>query len=302
MRLLCDEMLARLARRAADFSGTRDKAAGSQTKLKEINMFGSETKPFAVVTGGSSGIGYELAKQFADNGYDVLIAAENEEHLAHARVGLSAGGATIEPHASDLSTEAGVTSLHAAIRGRPVEILAVNAGVGLGGPFVETDLQRELKMIDLNVRGAVQLTKLVLKDMVARDSGKLLFTSSIAATHPDPFEAVYGATKVFLRWFGEALRNELKDTNIGVTVLMPSVTDTNFFNRAEMMDTNAGTMENKDDPALVAKAAFDALVADKHKVVPTLKNKVMGAMADMSPAPVGAAMHRALAEPGSGKE
>ncbi len=157
-------------------------------------------------------------------------------------------------------------------------------------------------MIDLNVRGAVQLTKLVLRDMVARDSGKLLFTSSIAATHPDPFEAVYGATKVFLRWFGEALRNELKDTNIGVTVLMPSVTDTHFFERAEMMDTNAGTMENKDDPAIVARAAFDALMADRHEVVPTLKNKVMGGLADISPAPVGAAMHRALSEPGSGKE
>jgi uncharacterized protein len=265
-------------------------------------MFGSEMKSFAVVTGGSNGIGYELARQFADNGYDVLIAAEDDEHLAQARDTLSAGGATIQTHASDLSTEAGVDSLIQAIGGRPVDVLCVNAGVGLGGPFTETDLQRELKMIDLNVRGAVQLTKAVLKDMVARDSGKLLFTSSIAATHPSPFEAVYGSTKVFLRWFGESLRNELNDTQVGVTVLMPSVTDTHFFERADMMDTNAGTMENKDDPAVVAKAAYDALMADKHKIVPTLKNKVMGAMSDMSPAPVGAAMHRMLSEPGSGKE
>lgn len=292
-------MSARLERWATNFPGTADEAIGSQAKPKEINMFGTETKPFAVVTGGSSGIGYELAKQFADNGFDVLIAAEDAEHLAHACAGLSAGGAAIDTHASDLSTEAGVTSLHEALHGRPVDVLCVNAGVGLGGPFVETDLQRELKMIDLNVRGAVQLTKLVLKDMVARDSGKLLFTSSISATHPGPFEAVYSSTKVFLRWFGESLRNELKDTGIDVTVLMPSVTDTNFFNRADMMDTNAGTMENKDNPAAVAKAAFDALMADKHKVIPTLKNKVMGAVADMSPAPVGAQMHRALAEPGS---
>lgn len=295
-------MSARLECWATNFPGTADEAIGSQAKPKEINMFGSETKPFAVVTGGSSGIGYELAKQFADNGYDVLIAAEDAEHLAHARAGLSAGGATVKTHASDLSTEAGVTSLHQALHGRPVDVLCVNAGVGLGGLFVETDLARELKMIDLNVRGAVQLTKLVLKDMVARDSGKLLFTSSIAATHPGPFEAVYSSTKIFLRWFGESLRNELKDTNIGVTVLMPSVTDTNFFERADMMDTNAGTMENKDDPAVVAKAAFGALMADKHKIVPTLKNKVMAAISDASPAQVGATMHRALAEPGSGKE
>lgn len=265
-------------------------------------MIGSDRSQFAVVTGGSSGIGYELAKQFADNGYDVLIAADDPEHLAHARAGLSAGGAMVETHASDLSTEQGVDSLYHAISGRPVDVLCVNAGVGLGGAFVETDLQRELRMIDLNVRGAVQLTKLVLRDMVARDSGKLLITSSIAATQPAPFEAVYGATKVFLRWFGESLRNELKDTGIGVTVLMPGITDTNIFNRADMMDTNAGQMKHKDDPAVVAKAAYDALMANKHKVLPTLKNKVAGAVADLTPAQLGANIHRAFSEPGSGKE
>jgi short-subunit dehydrogenase len=168
------------------------------------------SQPFAVVTGGSNGIGYELARQFVDNGYHVLIAAEDEQHLRDAQASLSAGGGTVETHASDLATEAGVDSLYQAIGSRGVDVLCVNAGVGLGGPFVETDLQRELRMIDLNVRGSVQLTKLVLKDMVARDSGKLLFTSSIAATHPGPFEAVYSSTKVFLRWFGESLRNELK--------------------------------------------------------------------------------------------
>jgi uncharacterized protein len=265
-------------------------------------MFGSETKPFAVVTGGSNGIGLELARQFVDNGYDVLIAAENDAELSQARDQLAAGGATVTTHASDLSTEDGVDSLHRAIADRPVDALCVNAGVGLGGAFVDTDLQRELKMIDLNVRGAVQITKLVLKGMVARNSGKILFTSSIAATMPDPFEAVYGSTKVFLRWFGEALRNELKDTDINVTVLMPSVTDTNFFNRADMLDTNAGAMENKDDPAVVAKAGFDALMADKHKVIPMVKNKVMGGIADVTPAPVAAAIHRALSEPGSAKD
>jgi short-subunit dehydrogenase len=262
----------------------------------------SATRPFAVVTGGSSGIGYELTRQFVGNGYDVLIAAEKDSELAQAKADLSASGAVIETHASDLATQRGVESLCEALSGRVVDALCVNAGVGLGGPFVETDLQRELRMIDLNVRGAVQLTKIVAKDMVARGSGKLLFTSSIAATHPAPFEAVYGATKVFLRWFGEALRNELKDSGVTVTVLMPSVTDTNFFARADMMDTNAGNMANKDDPAVVAKAAFEALMADQHKVVPTLKNKIMGALADASPAPVAAQMHRALSEPGSGRE
>lgn len=264
-------------------------------------MSQTDQRPFAVVTGGSNGIGLELAKQFLGNGYDVLIAAEDAAHLAQAQSSLAGSGGQVETHASDLSREDGVDSLYQALRssGRPVDILCVNAGVGLGGAFVDTDLQRELKMIDLNCRGAVQLTKLVLKDMVARDNGKLLFTSSIAATMPDPFEAVYGSTKVFLRWFGEALRNELKDSSIGVTVLMPSVTETNFFNRAEMLDTKAGASDKKDDPAMVAKAAFDALMADKDKVVPSLKNKVMAAVADALPDPAAAQVHRGMSEPGS---
>ena len=266
-------------------------------------MADTDLKPLAVVTGGSNGIGYELAKAFIANGYDVLIVAETPGHLAEAAQTLSTGGGRVETHASDLSTEDGVNSLYRAVQGlgRPVDVLCVNAGFGLGGAFVETDLQRELKMIDLNCRGAVQLTKLVLKDMVARDRGKLLFTSSVAATMPDPFEAVYGSTKVFLRWFGEALRNELKDTGVGVTVLMPSVTETNFFNRAEMLDTKAGASDKKDDPADVAKAAFQALQADKDKVLPLAKNKVMGAIADALPDAAAAAVHRGMSEPGSAK-
>lgn len=255
--------------------------------------------PFAVVTGGSNGIGYELARQFADNGYDVLIAAEDPAGLADAARNLVQGGARIETHAADLATPDGVDSLGNAIAGRAIDVLCVNAGVGLGGAFVDTDLAAELRMIDLNLRGAVQLTKRVVRDMVARDSGKLLFTSSIAATMPDPFEAVYGATKVFLRWFGEALRNELKDTNVGVTVLMPGVTDTNFFNRADMLDTRAGASEHKDDPADVARAAFAALQSDSDKVLPTLKNRVMGAIADVLPDTTAAQIHRGLSEPGS---
>ncbi len=264
-------------------------------------MTETSTRPFAVVTGGSNGIGFELAHQFVTNGFDVLIAAQDAGHLTTAAGRLVTDGAQVTTHASDLSREDGVESLVSAIRslGRPVDVLCVNAGVGLGGPFVETDLQRELKMIDLNVRGAVQLTKPILKDMVAKGRGKLLFTSSVEASMPDPFEAIYGSTKVFLRWFGESLRSELKDTGVGVTILMPGVTDTNFFNRAEMLDTKAGAMEGKDDPAVVAKAAFEALQAGKDKIVPTVKNKVMSAVAEALPEPLVAAAHRAFSKPGS---
>ena len=260
-------------------------------------------RQFAVVTGGSNGIGLELAKQFVANGFDVLLAAEDDQHLADAARSLGGQDVEVGTYGADLSTEEGVRGLHEALtrNGRPVDALCVNAGYGLGGAFTDTDLDTELKMVDLNCRGAVQLTKLVLKDMVVRDNGKILFTSSIAATMPDPFEAVYGATKVFLRWFGEALRNELKDTGIAVTVLMPSVTDTNFFNRADMMDTKAGASDSKDDPAMVAKAGFDALMAGKDKVVPSFKNKVMAAVADALPDATAAQVHRGMSEPSSAR-
>lgn len=258
----------------------------------------TDPRPFAVVTGGSSGIGLELARQFATNGYDVLLSAEDAAELQQARAQLTGGGATITTHASDLATEAGVDDLVGAIAGRDVDALAVNAGVGLGGRFEETDLARELRMIDLNVRGAVQLTKLVGQGMVKRGQGRILFTSSIAGSMPDPFEAVYGSTKVFLRWFGQALREEWKDKGVTVTLLQPSTTETNFFRRADMMDTKAGTMK-KDDPAVVAKAGFDALMAGKDHVIPTAKNKVMGFIADNLPDPVAAKLHRGMSEPGS---
>ena len=264
-------------------------------------MSAETSKTFAVVTGGSNGIGFELARQLIGSGHDVLIAAQDEGHLADTARRLSTEDAQVSTHASDLSSEAGVASLNAAIRstGRPVDVLCINAGFGLGGAFVETDLRRELAMIDLNVRGAVQLTKPVVKDMVARGSGRILFTSSIAASMPDPFEAVYGATKMFLRWFGEALRSELKDTGVTVTVLMPGPTETDFFRRAEMLDTKIGASNGKDDPAAVAKAALDALHSRSNKVVPGFKNKVTSAVTEALPNTAAAALHRGLSKPGS---
>ena len=261
----------------------------------------ADAKSFAVVTGGSNGIGLELARQFLANGFDVLIAGEDDDHTDDARQTLAAlGQGEVTAWRGDLGQQENVDALYQAIRatGQPVDALCVNAGFGLGGAFVDTDLATELQMIDVNVRGAVQLTKLVLKDMVARDAGRILFTSSIAATMPDPFEAVYGGTKVFLRWFGEALREELKDTGLTVTVLMPSMTETNFFKRADMMNTKAGTTK-KDSPETVAKAAISALMAGKDKVVPTLKNKVLAGIADTLSDPLAAKAHRGLSEPGS---
>jgi len=263
----------------------------------------SAAKQFAVVTGASNGIGYELAKQFAQNGFDVLVTAE-DAGITQAASDIKALGANVETVQVDLATHDGVETLYNAIKatGRPVDAIAINAGVGVGGPFAETDLQEELNLINLNIVSSVHLAKHVVKDMVARGQGRILFSSSIAALMPGPFEAVYAASKSFIQSFSEALRNELKDAGVSVTALQPGPTDTNFFHRADMDDTKAGASK-KDDPAQVAKQGFDALMAgDDHVVAGSLTTKLQAAVTNVLPSTANAAQHRKLAEPGSANE
>lgn len=262
------------------------------------------TRQLAVVTGASSGIGFELAKVFAGEGFDLLIAAEDAE-LTPALEELKGSGVDVEAHRVDLATEAGVIELYRHIQnsGRPVDALALNAGIGAGGAFAtETELADELKLIDLNVRSTVHLCKLVIADMVERDEGRILFTSSIASTIPGAFQAVYNASKSFVQSFALAIRNELKDTGITITSLMPGATETEFFERAEMEDTEVGAGA-KDDPAEVARQGFDALMAGKEKVVAgAFKNKVQVAAGRVLPDSLKAEKHREMAEPGSGED
>ncbi len=258
-------------------------------------------KPFAVVTGASSGIGLELAKEFSRNGFDVLLAAEPDGRLESAASEVQALGASVSTVASDLTKPDGVETLYDAIKaaGRPVDAVAINAGVGVGGDFRETDLSEEIGMINLNCVSTVHLAKHMAQDMSARGSGRILFTASIASLMPAPFEAVYGATKAFVFSFAEALRNELKDTGVSVTALLPGVTETDFFHRADMDDTSAGASA-KDDPADVARDGFNALMAGKDKVIAgSLKTKAMGLATEFTPPTVSAEVHRKMAEPGS---
>jgi short-subunit dehydrogenase len=263
-----------------------------------------QDRQLAVVTGASSGIGFELARILAEEGFDLLIAAEDAE-LTTALEQLTKSGANVEAHRVDLATEAGVIELYRHIQnsGRPVDVLALNAGIGAGGAFAtETELADELKLIDLNVRSTVHLCKLVVADMVERDAGRILITSSIASTMPGPFQAVYNASKSFVQSFALAIRNELKDTDVTVTSLMPGATETEFFERAEMEDTEVGAGE-KDDPAEVARQGFDALMADKERVVAgALKNKAQVAASRVLPDSVKAEKHREMAEPGSAQD
>jgi len=255
-------------------------------------------RPLAVVTGASSGIGFELAKQFAQHDYDLLVNAEDSGLAAAAEL-LRAGGVSVTPVQADLATYEGVEQLYAAITatGRPVAAAALNAGIGKGGPFVETELAEEIRLIDLNVTSTVHLAKRLLKDMVARNDGKVLVTSSIASTMPGSFQAVYNASKSFLQSFTEALQNELKETDVTLTALMPGPTETNFFHRAGMDDTPVG-QSSKDDPAQVAQQGFQALMAGDGKVVAgSLMTKAQGAMNAVLPDSVKAAAHRLMAKP-----
>jgi len=266
----------------------------------------STGKPFAVVTGASSGIGYELARQFAEHGYDLLIAAE-DQGIESAGRELEQLGAHVEAIQVDLATYEGVEKLYGTIRseGRPVEALALNAGVGVGGDFArETDLKDELNLISLNVVSTVHLAKRVVKDMVAEGHGRVLVTSSIAGTMPTPLEAVYGASKAFGLSFAASLRNELDGTGVSVTALMPGPTDTNFFHRAGLDDTKVGTTgKEENDPADVARQGFEALMAGKDRVVAgSIKTKIQGAAARFTPESVKAEQHRKMSEHGSAEK
>jgi short-subunit dehydrogenase len=260
----------------------------------------TSSRPLALVTGASTGIGLELAKQFAINGFDLVITAHSDA-LDDAIGSLEPLGAAIKPVRVDLAAADGVDQLWGRVQelGRPVAAAALNAGRGAGGAFTDTDLADELEIIDLNVRSTVHLAKHLVPDMVARDDGRILFTSSIASTMPGAFQAVYNASKSFVQSFALALRNELKNTNVTITSLMPGPTDTEFFERADMLDTKVGA-DDKDDPADVARDGFEALMAGTERVVSaSLGTKLQDRGSRLLPDSAKAELHRRMAEPGS---
>lgn len=257
------------------------------------------TQPqLALITGASSGIGFELAKQFAQAGYDLVVAADDDGiHDVPAK--LAEFGVAVQPVQVDLRTPEGVEHLfQSTIEGdRILAAAALNAGTGRGEMFLKSELDEDFNIIDLNVRSTVHLAKLVLRDMANRDRGKLLFTSSIVAGMPGPYQPLYNASKSFIQSFAEAIRHELQDTAITVTALMPGPTDTNFFHRAKMEDSLIGKMP-KDDPAKVARQGFEALMRGDQKVVASsLSSKLMGAANSVLPDSVKAAANKVISRP-----
>lgn len=254
-----------------------------------------QTKPFAIITGASTGIGFQLAKQCLDNGFDILIAAD-EPAIEDAAAALRGSGSSVDAVQADLSGAEGVDKLYAAAKGRPVAALLANAGRGLGHGFLDQDVADWRKVIDINCTGTLLLLHKVGRDMRAAGSGRILITGSIAGFMPGTYQAVYNATKAFLDSFSFALRHELSNTSVTVTCLMPGATETDFFERAEMTDTKVGQAK-KDDPAMVAEVGFKAMMKGEGDVVAGWHNKLQAAIAHVAPADLLAEAHRKMAEP-----
>jgi uncharacterized protein len=250
-------------------------------------------RPLAVVTGASSGIGYHLARTAARQGYDLVVAADTP--LADAVRELEAFGAKVHAVQADLATAAGVQHLLDAIGGRDVDALMANAGHGLGGSFLAQDWEQILHVINTNIVGTLHLVQTIARSMVARASGRILITGSVAGLHPGSFEAVYGASKAFIDSFALALREELEGTEVTVTCLLPGPTATGFYARADMLDTRVGQMP-KADPERVARLGFDAMCKGEADVVAGWMQKV-GALASKMAPRVAAKVHRKVAEP-----
>ncbi|GAC1488835.1 MAG: SDR family NAD(P)-dependent oxidoreductase [Acetobacteraceae bacterium] len=254
------------------------------------------SQPLAVVTGASTGIGFELAKIAAAKGYALVVAADEPEIESVA----GRLGTQVQAVQADLATTAGVDELLRKVGARPIQVLCANAGRGLGRAFVDQDWDDIRRVIDTNVTGTTYLLHKVARMMKEQAKGRILITGSIAGLIPGTFQAVYNGTKAYIDSLSEAMRAELKDANVHVTCLMPGPTETEFFRRADMMDTNVGTAK-KDDAAMVAETGWDAMMDDTGSVVAGWKNKIQAAISHITPTPVLAEMHRRMAEPGTGK-
>ncbi|HVW94222.1 MAG TPA: SDR family NAD(P)-dependent oxidoreductase [Devosia sp.] len=256
---------------------------------------------FAVITGASSGIGFELARCCAEAGADIVIASDTAE-IFEAADRLKPTGVKVEAVQADLSTISGVDELYARVRqfGRQPDALIANAGRGLGQGFLDEDFSDIRRVIDTNITGTIYFLHKFGRDLVQRGDGRILITGSIAGVIPGAFQAVYNGSKAFLDSFAYALRNEIKESGVTVTVLMPGPTDTDFFETAGLTDTKLGT-EKKADPAKVAKEGFEAMLRGDGHEVTGFANKMQVMMARFAPDSMLAEQHRKIAEPGSAR-
>jgi short-subunit dehydrogenase len=255
------------------------------------------SRKLAIVTGASSGIGLEIAKLAAEDGYDLVVAADTP--FVEAGPALEDFGADVRQVEADLATQQGVDQLLAAAGGRPVDVLVANAGHGLGHGFLDQSPQEWMHVINTNVTGTLLLIQPILKRMVERGEGRVLITGSIAGHMAGSFQAVYNGSKAFIDSFAAALNEEVRDSGVTITCLKPGATETEFFHRAELDDTKVGQAE-KDDPADVARTGWEAMKKGEPAVIHGLKNKLQVAAADVMTDAQTARVHRVQTEPGSG--
>lgn len=246
----------------------------------------STQQKFALITGATSGIGYELAKLFAKDKYNLVIIARTQSELEAKAKEFKQEGIEVIPIAKDLFNREEAFALCKEVESRnlQIDVLVNDAGQGYYGLFNDTDIERDLNLIDLDVVAPVILTKHFLKGMIQRGEGKILNLASITSKTPGPWQSIYHANKAFILSFSEAIRAELRDTNITVTALMPGITDTDFYNKADMNSSSAvQDKEAMDDPADVARDGYEALMAGKDKVISGFKTKVQVLKANLKP-------------------
>ncbi|HEY8048483.1 MAG TPA: SDR family NAD(P)-dependent oxidoreductase [Ramlibacter sp.] len=264
-------------------------------------MADKHARPLAVVTGASSGIGYHLARCAVQHGFDLVVAADTplDEAVMDFR---SLGANVLASVQCDLATREGVDKLCQAVGSRAIDVLCANAGHGLGGAFLDQHIEGIQHVINTNITGTIYLIQRAALGMRARGKGRILITGSIAGFQPGAFHAVYNASKAFIDSFGEAMRDELRDTGVTVSILMPGATDTEFFDRAGLQGTFMGDDMSKDAPDKVARAGFEAMMKGEADVVYSIKNKLQVVASKMLPAQAAAAAHRKIAQPGSSRE
>jgi short-subunit dehydrogenase len=253
-----------------------------------------------VVTGASTGIGYYLADECAKHDYDLIIAAD-EPRIEKAAEALRTRGVAVDTVEADLATKKGCDELYAATKHRPVDILIANAGRGLGKGFLDQDFDAARHVVETNITGTIYLIQKIGRDMRQRGEGRILITGSIAGFIPGTYQAVYNGSKAFLDSFSFALRAELDDTGVSVTCLMPGPTETEFFTRADLLDTELGSSK-KDDPQEVARIGFEAMMRGDGDVVSGWQNKLESALANITPAARLAERHKKEAAPGTARK
>lgn len=248
-----------------------------KTQLMETQHKGQT----ALITGATQGIGLELARCCAEDGYNVVLVARHSDELERLARELSdAFGVEAQARPADLMNVEEAFRLYADIKADNIliDVLINNAGQGVYGAFTGTDIDRELEIIQLNVSSLVVLTKLFMQEMVARNSGKILQLASVVSKAPSPYQAVYGGTKAFIYMFTEGLISELENSNVTMTALMPGPTDTDFFNKAGAENITAVVDGELADPAKVARDGYRAMQNGESKVVSGFKNKLQMAM------------------------